>query len=168
MTTRRAWRIPTRAASGFTLIELMIAVAVVGVLAALALPSFVDSIRKGRRSEAVAALAQVQQAQERWRANKASYADNAHLSTAWPEGLGIGATTSGGLYSLRIDANPDDTTGAYTTGYTASATAVSGTSQAHDTNCSTMRVRLKGGNLQYGGGTGSSDPLTDPNRCWSR
>ena len=58
--------------------------------------------------------------------------------------------------------------GADATSYTLSATAVSGTSQANDTNCSTMRVRLKGGNVQYGGGTGSSDPLTDPHRCWSR
>jgi type IV pilus assembly protein PilE len=159
MTTRSAWRIPTRAASGFTLIELMIAVAVLGVLAALALPSFVDSIRKGRRSEAVAALAQVQQAQERWRANNATY--TTALAASAPNGLGIDTTKPDRLYNLSID-------DASATGYTASATAVTGTSQANDTNCSTMRVRLKGGNLQYGGGTGSSDPLTDPNRCWSR
>jgi len=143
------------------MIELMIVVAIVGILAALALPSYFDSVRKGRRSEAVAGLAQVQQAQERWRANHSSYAGNSDLTPAWPTGLGVHSPTSGGLYTISIDS-------ANATGYTASATAVSGNSQANDTHCSTMRMRLKGGNVQYGGGTGTSDPLTDPHRCWSR
>jgi type IV pilus assembly protein PilE len=147
---------------GFTLIELMIVVAVVGILAALALPSFFDSIRKGRRSEAVAALAQVQQAQERWRANNAAY--TTALAASAPTGLGLVSATPGGLYTLSIDA-------ADAIGYTAGATAVSGTSQANDTNCSTMRVRLANGNVQYGGCGGCAVPtgaLTDPHRCWSR
>ncbi|MBL0296210.1 MAG: prepilin-type N-terminal cleavage/methylation domain-containing protein [Betaproteobacteria bacterium] len=61
-------------ASGFTLVELMIAVVIVALLASIALPSFMDSIRKSRRSEAFAALSAVQQAQERWRGNHGSYA----------------------------------------------------------------------------------------------
>jgi type IV pilus assembly protein PilE len=144
------------------LIELMIVVAVVGILAALALPSYFDSVRKGRRSEAVAGLAQVQQAQERWRANNAAYAT---LLTAAPDatppGLGLLATTSGGLYTLSIEA-------AGATGYTLSATAVSGTSQASDTNCSTMRIRLVEGNVKYGGPAATDPLLADPHRCWSR
>ena len=145
----------------------MIVVAVVGILAALALPSFFDSIRKGRRSEAVAALAQVQQAQERWRANNATYADNAHLTTAWPAGLGMALRPARPRRPVRrssIDA-------ANATGYTASATAVSGTLAGerhelqHDARAPGRRQypvrrlrRLRRADRR----------LTDPNRCWSR
>jgi type IV pilus assembly protein PilE len=143
------------------MIEAMIVVALLGILAAIALPSFFDSVRKGRRSEAFAAVTQVQQAQERWRANSAAYTTELTAApSATPPGLGLPGTSSGGLYTISIDA-------ANAAGYTVSATAVTGTSQANDTHCSTMRVRLANGNVQYGG-LELTDPLTDPHRCWSR
>lgn len=51
---------------GFTLIELMIVVAVVGVLAAIAYPAYTDSILKGRRAQARAALSELLLQQERY------------------------------------------------------------------------------------------------------
>ena len=154
-------QLPKRRA-GFTIIELMLVVAVAGVLALVAYPTFIESVRKGRRAEAVAALAQVQQSQERWRSNKSTYADNAKLTVDLPNGLGLKANTSSGLYTLNIDA-------ADATGYTATATAVAGKSQANDSPCQRFRVRMVGANIVYGSAAAVGDfDESANNRCWSR
>ena len=152
---------PRQRRRGFTLIEIMIAVAIVAILAAIALPSFMDSIRKSRRADAFAALNAVQQAQERWRANKPAYAEGLLLAPAAPAppGLGLPTTSSGRRYTIALSA-----TGA--TGYTATSTAVAGSSQAADGDCSTLAVKLAGGNVTYGSGAGPD--WTDAGRCWAR
>lgn len=63
-----------RPSRGFTLIELMVVIAIIGVLLAIAVPSFQEQARKARRSEAFATLGQLQLAQERHRANNPAYA----------------------------------------------------------------------------------------------
>ena len=57
---------PIRRVRGFSLIELMIVVAIVAILASVAYPSYRDSVLKGRRGEARAALAELMQEQERY------------------------------------------------------------------------------------------------------
>jgi type IV pilus assembly protein PilE len=140
---------------GFTLIELMVGIVVAGILAALAYPTFLDAVRKSRRSEAVAALAVLQQAQERWRASNATYS----LDLAM---LRIPATTSNGHYAVSVLA-------ADATGYTLQAQA-RGT-QAQDRACATMAISATGGAIRYGSACSTctlATPLTDPSRCWSR
>lgn len=65
-------RVP-RSESGFTLIELMITVAIIGILAAIAYPSYQDSILKGRRAEGRTALLNLLQQQERYYTQTGSY-----------------------------------------------------------------------------------------------
>ena len=146
--------------NGFTLIELMIAVAVVGLLLAVALPSFMDSIRKGKRSEAFTALSALQQSQERWRSNKSSYTSDLTLAT----GLNIAATTTGGYYTIDVP-----TISATATGYEATADG-SGSSQANDGQCAKLGVKVAGGAITYASCTGSGCALTyaATDRCWSR
>lgn len=162
-----ATRRPARRSAGFTLVELLIAMVIIGVLATVALPAFNDAVRKSRRSDALTSLAAVQQAQERWRSNHAAYATQAQLTLPAiaandgdPVGLGLSATTSDGYYSVTISGDGPS-------GYMVTAAAVAGTSQAKDTGCQLMAVRLVGGNLSYGSGATSLD-WTDPGRCWAR
>jgi type IV pilus assembly protein PilE len=133
--------------TGFTLIELMIVVAVVGILAAIAYPSYMDSIRKSRRSDAINDLSAIALAQEKWRANKPTYGT---LTDVW----GGVTTTSGGYYTLAVGV-PNPPTG---TQFTVTATAVSGTSQASDTGCTVFTINESG-------------PLTNTATlaaCWKR
>ena len=156
-----AMRQPSRLATaasmprGFSLIELMIAIAVVGLLTAVAWPSFMESVRKSRRSEALAAMAAIQQAQERWRASHPSY------TSAWSD-LAASSATPKGYYTLAMStpAAPDDRIG-----YDLIATAAR--SQADDTPCRMMAVELRRGSLRYGSGNGAID-WSDPHRCWAR
>lgn len=60
-------------ASGFTLLELMVVVGIVAILAAIALPSFADQMRKSRRAEAVAGLQDAQLRLERWRVDNKDF-----------------------------------------------------------------------------------------------
>ena len=54
-----------RKPAGFTLIELMITVAVVGILAAIAYPSYMNSVRKSNRTDATNSITKLSQAMER-------------------------------------------------------------------------------------------------------
>lgn len=67
-------RLSLRRVRGFTLIELMVAVAVVGIISAVAYPSYVDSVRKSKRASAKAKMTEVAGRLEQFRSEGAGAA----------------------------------------------------------------------------------------------
>ncbi|PKM11490.1 MAG: pilus assembly protein PilE [Gammaproteobacteria bacterium HGW-Gammaproteobacteria-3] len=130
-----------RIQSGFTLIELMITVAIVGILASIAYPSYQDSVMKSRRADAKGALLGLANAMERHFTETNSYLDAAG-TTATPADTGaprIYATQSpvdGGTpyYNLTINA-------ATSTTFTLNAAPIG--AQAND-KCATLTLTHTG------------------------
>ncbi|MBB6598681.1 prepilin-type N-terminal cleavage/methylation domain-containing protein [Luteimonas sp. MC1825] len=72
-----------RAACGFTLIELMVVVAVVAILVAIAVPSYSEAVRKGKRGQAKSDLVEAAQIAERYKTINSTYT-----------GLSVGTTSA--------------------------------------------------------------------------
>ena len=143
--------------SGFTLVELMIVLAILAGLAAMAWPTYQNAVQRSRRADAVSALTEIVQAQERWRANNPSY--QATL-TDLP---GTRTVSHDGHYSLTLV--DGSVTGS---SYTARATVRSGSPQQSDATCNAMQIAAAAGNLTYSSiaSGGNTNPSPDP--CWVR
>ena len=133
------------------MIELTVAMAIVALLAMVALPTFMGQVRKSRRSDAVAAILRLQQAQERWRANNTAYA--ATVATLTAVDAGVTSSSEKAYYTLATA----PATGAAATGYSVTASAASGSSQSSDSACTTLTATIAGGTATY-----------SPAACWSK
>lgn len=150
---------------GFTLIELMVALAIAGILAAIAYPAYTKQMQKGRRADAISTLTAIMQAQERYRANVSDYAATLaalNLNTAE-------LTKLAPYYTLSLSGVGPN--GTFTTGFEATATVLAGSPQAADITCKTLTVKLEGANPTYSS-TGDpnntgTDVRTDA-QCWPR
>ncbi len=93
---------------GFTLIEVMIALAVVAILSAIAYPSYVDQLRQSRRADSAAALVSLAQAMERYYTVNGTYRGAAASGndTGAPRIFATTSPTDGGdaFYNLTISA----------------------------------------------------------------
>lgn len=114
--------------------ELMIVVAIAGIIAGIALPSYLDSVRKGRRSDARTSLVEAVAMQERIFSETRSYVPNAELDRLVVNGDGV--SSRDGYYMLSVSTAA--CAGPPYSCYSITATAQGG--QTSDTNCATFTV----------------------------
>ncbi|MEI7464450.1 MAG: type IV pilin protein [Burkholderiales bacterium] len=136
---------------GFTLIELMICIAVVGVLSSIAYPAFSSTMVSTRRSDALLALMKVQLLQERFRSEHPRYGELSQL--------GLDSTSPSRHYEIAVRDQSAD-------GYVVQASAIG--SQQQDTRCRHLRLTVDGLNVVYASGaTEATDNVASVNsRCW--
>lgn len=115
---------------GFTLIELVIAVAIIGIIAAVAIPEYNSQKRKGYRSDAIRLLTTAAQLQERVHTENAAFTND--LTKLTPTGI---TTSPEGKYNLTIENYAADS-------YTVVATATG--AQAGDSNCTKFKLTHTG------------------------
>lgn len=133
-------------ARGFTLFEVVIVGVIVGILAAIALPSYFSSIQKSRRTDAKSALVGAAGQMERYFTERGTYA-TATLGTASTDVYP--AASENGYYNLSL-------TNLTATTYTVGAAP---TGAQADDPCGTFTYTNQG----VKGVTGSSKPVSD---CW--
>ncbi len=126
---------------GFSFIELMVVIAIVGILASIAVPSYSSYLVNARRADGQIGLRNAAQIMERCRTQNFSYEDcNDNAPAVSPDGY----------YSLEYSITPPNK-------YTLTATPIAGKSQANDAKCKTLT-------LDQTGATGSTPSPVDD--CW--
>lgn len=149
-------RVRYKPVSGFTLIEIMIVVAIVAILLAVALPGYQEQVRKTKRSLARAELQELLGRQEQFFVNNRSYATT--LSQLGYTDGGYGIDTDGNdiakgaaaaIYNVQFNGTPT------ATAYTLEAVPLS--AQAVD-RCGTLRITSVGVKTQTGSGSNQE--------CW--
>jgi type IV pilus assembly protein PilE len=146
--------------SGFTLIEIMIVVAIVAILAAIAYPSYQDSVRKSRRADAKAVMVEAAQFMERRYTATSCYDDPCDSGTApvLPAGL------------TSIPRNETNAASRFYTialgGVTRTAYTLTATPQNAQTPDKCQALTLNQNSVRTADAKAANDPLTL--ECWGR
>jgi type IV pilus assembly protein PilE len=141
---------------GFSLIELMATILIVGILAAIAIPSYSSYVRKSHRTDAKSALLDIASLEERFFSLNNSYtADPTQLG--YPAGLPIAVGT---YYTVQVTATAA-TAGSPTvvpTVATYTLVATPAGTQVTDLECTSFTV--------LSGGLQSATPAANSDTCW--
>ncbi len=133
---------------GFTLIEMMIVVAIIGILAAIAYPSYDEYVKRGNRTEGQALLSDAAARQERYFSQNNTYITTAADISKLGLNLGSGNKSATGKYVFSVSKVDKDG------GYTLTATQ-----QFGDSKCGNLTLTATGTR----GATASGANATD---CW--
>lgn len=136
---------------GFTLIELMIIVVVIGILAAIAIPAYSDYVQRSRRADAKSSILAIQLEQEKWRANNVAYTSDL---------TDLGFDSSDNVDSIDGFYTVDIANGASTANYT--VTAVPTGPQATD-DCGTFILTVTAASGAQATASGGTEE-----ECWQR
>lgn len=160
---------PVCRCAGFTLTELMIAVAIIAILASIAVPGYRQYVERGNRAVAKAALSDVIGRQENYRIDRKQYATTLR-KLGWNSGTlylfrdGTLRDVDGrdSIYRVTLEGNPADTRcrpggEPQRDGFTVVAEPIH--SQASDTRCGTLCLSSVG--VKSAGGSSPGD-------CWTR
>lgn len=143
---------------GFTLIELMITVAIVAILASVAYPSYTSYIARAKRADARAQLVQAAQFMQRFYTANDQYLNDRsanNVSTQMPGGLARSPADGTQIYALNIAAT--------TSTYTLTMAPIAGSSMVND-ECGSFTLSSTGLRGVVVSGTAGSTTLRD--KCW--
>lgn len=135
---------------GITLFELLVVLALIGVIAAFALPAYRRHLVRVHRAEAMTALLQLQSAQESHYLRHGTY--TASVTSAPPAGLGLPSTSAANRYALAIALAADGQS------FIATATPTPEGGQLADHECLAFSIDARG--RRAVSGTGNAQ------RCW--
>jgi type IV pilus assembly protein PilE len=139
-----------RKASGFTLIELMITIVVVAILAAIAVPSYIQYIQRGKISEAVSNLSGARLQLEKY------YADNRMYGTGGTCGVAMPSGANARYFTIACVSGNANAIGDQT--YTVTATGVGGVTG--------FQYTINESNVRTSTFTSPATGWTNSSTCW--